>query len=178
MMFARSLTFDEEDTRKDIFAPVADLMVGVVFVFIVLMIALVLNLQKEDTVPRSEYEKLRSEIKLLTEQKDRLADFARFVRDSNAMQIMSQLSIADETRNRLLEELRKRLESAKIEVTVDPRAGTLRLPAGKLFNVGEADPTPEGAETVRQLGAVMSDVLPCYSVGMQAQRPGCRDAVD
>jgi chemotaxis protein MotB len=110
------LTPNDEDERKDIFAPVADLMVGVVFVFIVLMIALVLNLQKEDTVPKSEYEKLRSERDLLSQERDRLAEFAKFVRDSDALQIMSQLSIADQTRNQLLEELRKRLESANVEV--------------------------------------------------------------
>jgi chemotaxis protein MotB len=91
------------------------------------------------------------------------------VRDSDALQIMSQLSIADQTRNQLLEEFRKRLESANVEVKVDPRAGTLRLPAGKLFEVGEAEPTLRGAETVRQLGEVMSDVLPCYSSWNQTQ---------
>ena len=170
-MFSRNPALAEEEERKDIFAPVADLMVGVVFVFIVLMIALVLNLQKEDTVPKSEYEKLRVE-------NDRLTSFARFVRDSNALQIMSQLAIADQTRSQLLEELRKRLDSAKIEVKVDPRAGTLRLPASKLFEIGEADPTQTGAETIKQLGAVLSDTLPCYSLDDHTNRPVCRAGID
>ena len=170
-MFARNPALAEEEERKDIFAPVADLMVGVVFVFIVLMIALVLNLQKEDTVPKSEYEKLRTE-------NDRLTSFAQFVRDSNALQIMSQLAIADQTRSQLLEELRQRLDSAKIEVKVDPRAGTLRLPASKLFEIGEADPTQTGAETIKQLGAVLSDILPCYSLDDHTSRPMCRAGID
>jgi chemotaxis protein MotB len=170
-MFARNPALAQEEERKDIFAPVADLMVGVVFVFIVLMIALVLNLQKEDTVPKSEYEKLRAE-------NDRLTSFAQFVRDSNALQIMSQLAIADQTRSQLLEELRKRLDSAKIEVKVDPRAGTLRLPASKLFEIGEADPTQTGAETIKQLGGVLSDILPCYSLDDHTSRPVCRAGID
>jgi flagellar motor protein MotB len=135
------------------------------------MIALVLNLQKEDTVPKSEYEKLRAE-------NDRLTSFAQFVRDSNALQIMSQLAIADQTRSQLLEELRKRLDSAKIEVKVDPRAGTLRLPASKLFEIGEADPTQTGAETIKQLGGVLSDILPCYSLDDHTSRPVCRAGID
>ena len=170
-MFARNPAPAQEEERKDIFAPVADLMVGVVFVFIVLMIALVLNLQKEDTVPKSEYEKLRAE-------NDKLTSFAQFVHDSNALQIMSQLAIADQTRSQLLEELRKRLDSAKIEVKVDPRAGTLRLPASKLFEIGEADPTQTGAETIKQLGGVLSDILPCYSLDDHTSRPVCRAGID
>jgi chemotaxis protein MotB len=177
-MFARTPALNEEEERKDIFAPVADLMVGVVFVFIVLMIALVLNLQKEDTVPKSEYEKLRTEYERLRAENDRLTTFARFVRESNALQIMSQLAIADQTRNQLLEELKKRLDSAKIEVKVDPRVGTLRLPSSKLFEIGEADPTQKGADTIKQLGAVLSEVLPCYSLDDKTNRPACRPGID
>jgi flagellar motor protein MotB len=109
---------------------------------------------------------------------DRLTSFARFVRESNALQIMSQLAIADQTRSELLDQLKKRLDSAKIDVKVDPRAGTLRLPSSKLFEIGEADPTQKGAETIKQLGAVLSEVLPCYSLDDNTRGPACRAGID
>jgi chemotaxis protein MotB len=79
------------------------------------------------------------------------------------IRIMSQLASADQTRGQLLEEIRKRLSASGIDVTINSEAGTLMLPARKLFDVGRADPTAEGRKTILQLGAVMSDVLPCYS---------------
>ena len=200
-MFARTSRPVEEEDRNDIFAPVADLMVGVVFIFIILMIALVLNLQKEETVPKSEYDQIAARLQLLkdenadlklrlgqeqsarrsaerqvvalTSANERLSEFARFVRDSNVMRIMSELASADQTRNRLLEEIRRRLTDSGIDVTVNSEAGTLMLPARRLFDIGRADPTAEGRKTILQLGSVMSDVLPCYTEGTRAAGTPC-----
>lgn len=74
-MFARSAPSADEEEGKDVFAPVADLMVGVVFIFIILMLGLVMNLQNEDVVPRSEYallEARNAELSRLLEQETRL----------------------------------------------------------------------------------------------------------
>ena len=186
-MFARVPAPAEDEDKQDIFAPVADLMVGVVFIFIILMIALVLNLQKEETVPKSEYDQMAARVEALkvenadlnkqvvnlTTANERLSDFVRFVRNSNVIRIMSQLASADQTRSQLLEEIRKRLSAAGVDVTVNSEAGTLRLPARKLFDVGRADPTVEGRKTILQLGTVMSDVLHCYSDSTRPEGSSC-----
>lgn len=179
-MFSRSTPIDQGEEGKDIFAPVADLMVGVVFIFIILMLALVMNLQREDTVARSEYDqqvarvqKLEARNAELVEANDRLVTFARFVRDSNVMRLMARLSSADASRERLLEEMRGRLAAANIEVTVDKGLGTLMLPAGRLFDPGKAEPTADGHATILQLGRVMADVLPCYSFVPDQARQHC-----
>jgi flagellar motor protein MotB len=176
-------------------------MVGVVFIFIILMIALVLNLQKEETVPKSEYDQMAARVETLTAENTdlkarlaqehteraiaeqrivtltaaskRLSDFVRFVRDSNVLRIMAELASADQTRSQLLEEIRRRLSASGIDVTVNADSGTLMLPAGKLFDVGRADPTAEGRKTILQLGAVMSDVLLCYSGGTKPAGVPC-----
>jgi hypothetical protein len=178
-MFTRAFGPATDEEHKDIFAPVADLMVGVVFIFIVLMIALVLNLQKEETVPKSEYLALQTEnaalkeelaktharVEILARANARLAQFARFVRDSEVIPTMSQLASADQTRAELLEEMHRRLTNAGIEVNINQGDGTLMLPARRLFDVGKAEPTnPEGLRVIGQLGAVMADVLPCYAL--------------
>lgn len=188
MMFSRTIPHAaEEEEKKDIFAPVADLMVGVVFIFIILMMALVLNLRTEEKVPRSQLEaekkisadlrsrvdQLEPEVARLRRENEKLREFARFVRESNVQRILSQLSTTDDARFRLLEQIRSKLADADIEVTVNPAAGTLMLPAGKLFNQGQAAPTPDGSRTILKLGDILAEVLPCYGRGASREAAVC-----
>ena len=185
-LFSRSASPGEDEDKKDIFAPVADLMVGVVFIFIILMLAL--RIQREDTVARSEDDwqvaqvhaleaevaELRARNQVLSQSNARLVEFVRFVRDNNVMRLMAQLANANQERNRLLEEVRSKLADAtKIDVTVNRAAGTLMLPARRLFDIGRADPTLDGRKIIIQLGAVLADVLPCYSIKV-TQANTCR----
>jgi flagellar motor protein MotB len=134
------------DDRKDLFGPVADLMVGVIFIFIILLIGLALHLQPDE----------------LMKENERLRNFARYVRDQQLGGLFARLAAANETRAQLLEDLRQRLQVLGIEVTIDPVNGTLKLPAGGLFPIGQAEPTPQGRETFRKLGDVLTATLPCY----------------
>jgi chemotaxis protein MotB len=72
-MFLRTTPTVEPEEAKDVFAPVADLMVGVVFIFIVLMLALVINIRSEDSVPKSLYVALGQQLKTSEAEKERLA---------------------------------------------------------------------------------------------------------
>jgi flagellar motor protein MotB len=183
-MFGRLAGHHEDEDRKDIFAPVADLMVGVVFIFIILMIALSLNLQSEDRVPKADYDAKVAEIQVLRKQLDathkqleaaeqkaarlaadnaRLVEFARFVRDRSIVPLMDRLSRADQTRTEILSDMRRRLNEVGVDVTVNAEAGTIALPSRNLFASGRSDPTPEGRDTIFKLGSVMADVLPCYT---------------
>jgi flagellar motor protein MotB len=203
-MFSRSAPAPQGEDGKDIFAPVADLMVGVVFIFIILMLALVMNLQREDTVARSEYDhqvarvlalevqnaelarRIEKEMSLrlaaearertLAEANERLVAFARFVEESDVMRLMSRLTRADVTRSQLLEEMRSRLAAASIDVTVNSALGTLMLPARRLFDSGRAEPTADGRTTIAQLGRVMAETLPCYSFLPGQERQHCGSA--
>jgi flagellar motor protein MotB len=192
-VFSRRLPRRTSEGAEDIFAPVADLMVGMVFIFIVVMVALVLNQAEEATVPRSEYDeqvakvaKLEAEAARLRAELDeerrlraqaeedrrRLAEFAAYVRDHGVLRLMDRLSRADETRALLLREMERRLSVLGINVTVDQQAGTLQLPSRNLFDIGQATPTPVGAQTIERLGEVMARVLPCH-VGTGLVMPGC-----
>lgn len=196
-MLRSAVHAEEEEDRKDVFAPVADLMVGVVFIFIMLLIAMSLDLADEQTVPLSQYQTLVSENETLRRSNDglkaeneqlkkllqaeqqktrqlsldldaernranKLADFVRFIKDSNVVPLMDRLSRADETRSKLLEDVRQRLSQTGVEVTIDPSNGTLRLPSGRLFDSGRADPTARGRQTIQSLGTVLAEMLPCY----------------
>lgn len=150
-MFRRSpSSMQTGEERKDLFGPVADLMVGVIFIFIILLIGLALHLQPED------YQKLR-------EENERLKAFTRFVRDQQMNALFARIAATNETRTKLLEDMRGRLRMLGIQVTIDPTNGTLKLPSGGLFLAGQAEPTPQGRETIQKLGQVLATTLPCYS---------------
>ena len=51
-MFTRAAPAEQEEDRKDVFGPVADMMVGVVFIFIIMLIALSLARADANRHPR------------------------------------------------------------------------------------------------------------------------------
>jgi chemotaxis protein MotB len=75
-MFVAYRRRPEVEEKKDVFAPVADLMVGVVFIFIILVLALSLHIMDDvqNAVPKSMYD----------EQKARAEDLDRRLADANA----------------------------------------------------------------------------------------------
>jgi chemotaxis protein MotB len=184
-VFTNRLPSRTDEEQKDIFAPVADLMVGVVFIFIILILALSLDLSTEQMVPESTYNaKVAENAALATELADlkarlaaserhvaelepqvaRLSEFVRFVRDSQIAPLMERLSRSDQTRTAILADMQSKLSALGVDVKVNPDAGTLTLPSTKLFASGQADPTiPNGRDTILRLGQVMSEVLPCYT---------------
>ena len=109
-MFSRTAPQTESEEAKDVFAPVADLMVGVVFIFIVLMLALVMNLRREETVPLSTHEALVARAQSL---EDRLAAETLRVRALEAEKAQLAQRLAEEVERREAADARVRaLEEA------------------------------------------------------------------
>jgi len=190
-MFAPYRKSAELDEKKDVFAPVADLMVGVVFIFIIMVLALSLLIVDDvKNVPRPWYDqaideknKTKEQFVQATAERDqardvaraekqradteyasrvRLAEFARFVRDTGVVPVLGRLAEANKRRTEILEKLKDRLNAGSIQVDIDAENGTLRLPSTKLFESTKADPTPEGTEIIRTLGVSIAEVVPCY----------------
>ena len=180
---ASAVHVDDED-RADVFAPVADLMVAVVFIFMLLALGLSLRSDQGGTVPRADHDQVVAELaamrvrlrasedtavvfgKLAGKRADevaRLADLVRFVRDQSIVPLMDRMARADQTRAGILGDMRRRLLDLGVEVAVNQEAGTLALPASNLFGSGRSDPSPEGREAILKLGRVLADVLPCYA---------------
>ena len=81
-MFSESSRSTETE-KKDIFAPVADLMVGVVFIFIIMVMALSLLIM-EDAVPRATFDETEA-------SRQRLADFVKHFRDTGIAPMLTGL---------------------------------------------------------------------------------------
>lgn len=177
-MFARSVKRVEAEEKKDIFAPVADLMVGVVFIFIIMVMALSLLIMN-DAVPRDAYDRLEQRLtqsekrsKELEASRARLAEFARHMKDARLAAAIGRLVDANERRSLILAQLKERLQSSNINVEIDDRNGTLRLPSGKLFENAKADPTKDGEAIIRKVGVAIADIVPCY-LAANARPAGC-----
>jgi chemotaxis protein MotB len=183
-MFAARVHKVEEEEKKDVFAPVADLMVGVVFIFIIMVLALSLVMM-EDAVPRPLYDQTAQELKAvkaerdalreerdaLQKRADRFADFVSYLKTQGVVPLLDRLAEADATRARILQMLKEKLAAQGVAVEADFRAGVLRLPTGNLFESGAADPTPHGRDVIRLLGAALADVTPCFLPGAPATCP-------
>jgi len=163
-MFASHQRRQEAEDKKDVFAPVADLMVGVVFIFILLVLALSLHIMDDvnNAVPKAIFEEQKARADREQASRQRLADFARYVQSTGAIPILSRLAEADKRRTEILEKLRKRLIAGNIQVDIDTDNGTLRLPSTKLFEASKADPTPEGRAIIQTLGISIAEIVPCY----------------
>lgn len=167
-MFSSRVQRVEEEEKKDVFAPVADLMVGVVFIFIIMVLALSLVMM-EDAVPRPLYdqtaqqlEKTTTENQKLAARAEKLESFVDFLKSENIATLLDQLAETDATRARILHMLKDRLAAQGVGVDVDLRSGVLRLPTGNLFPSGEAEPTEHGREVIKILGGALADVAPCF----------------
>jgi flagellar motor protein MotB len=177
-MFSARVHKVEEEEKKDVFAPVADLMVGVVFIFIIMVLALSLVMM-EDAVPRPLYDQTARELAEVTAQRDALkrradalADFVTYLKTQGVVPLLDRLAEADATRAKILQMLKDRLAAQGVAVEADFRSGVLRLPTGNLFESAQADPTPHGREVIRLLGVALADTVPCFLPGA-AQPPAC-----
>ena len=98
MMFAVRRAKVEEEEKKDVFAPVADLMVGVVFIFLVMILALSLVMM-EDAVPRPDYDQVvreltetRAKLDVAQKRADQLVDFVSYLKTQGVIPLLDRLA--------------------------------------------------------------------------------------
>lgn len=182
---------------------VSDLMVGMLFLFIIILMAFAMNFRvAEDDATRIQAELIRERDEVsrekdrLAEERDELAqerDRLAYERD----QLAEERDLLAEERDRLAEErdalgavtdhllsnhrvrremlaaVQSLLRERRVEVSLDPENGVLRLPEDLLFDSGEAVLRPQGARALRELAAVLARTLPCYSKATAVQQVDC-----
>lgn len=182
----------DEEGGEGYFASVSDLMVGVLFVFLLMLTVFALNFrdaEEEQTVERERYERLLREVEQARVEVRRQQEIARREADNARLQqelaarkeaenlelrallerAVAQLERDVESRQRqridMLQALDKTLLERGVRVSIDTQSGVLRLSGDLLFETGAQTYRPAAAQTVRQLAEVLGDVLPCYADG-------------
>lgn len=134
------------NATHDYFASMTDMMLGLVFIFIVILMVIVGDLRRPQP---TEVASVQPEPK-----------------------VVSDLTKANLARRDLLRDLAKILDGA-LPVTLDEENGTLQLGGDILFPTGSADPYAAALPKLRLLADALNKVLPCYAVSPDSAAPAC-----
>jgi chemotaxis protein MotB len=152
------------------FASVSDLMVGILFVFLLMMTVYALNYRRAE----QNQEVSRKELETAQKQADRF----RHLLEDALRQLRRDLEASSSARDRLLTTLERDLNDRGIKVTVDRQAGVLHLPGDLLFGTLSATLGPKQREAVDLLGTRWQKpcrALPRYQIRRRAAKlPTCQ----
>jgi flagellar motor protein MotB len=179
-----------DDEGEGYFASVSDLMVGILFVFLLMLTVFALNYhqaEREQLIQRSLYERKVAELeqqKLETARQTAEAERQRKEADrqrreaetqkhrnellrgqlTEALRLLEQdLQLREQARQSLLLTLGQQLHDRGVVVGVDERSGVLHLSGDLLFATGSAALSVEAQRTVQVLADVFQVTLPCYA---------------
>lgn len=134
------------DGEDSYLASLSDLIIGVLFVFIILLMAFALNYKVAQADANSEKKGL--------EEKNQ------------------QLTDAQGDRTVLLTDIQNSLQVSGIPVEIDTENGVLRLPEALLFDSGRAEFREGGARALKVLAENLAVILPCFTA-TQDKREDC-----
>jgi chemotaxis protein MotB len=146
---------DQEETEESYFVSMTDIMVGLLFIFIIMLMAfgLMLKVAAENT------DKTRNEIE----------EAVRQTKDE-----VEEMQNIDSLRAQMLHDIEERLGERGVTVIVREENGVLQLPDEILFEKAESELSPKGLSAIGHLANALDDVLPCYAVVPAAvQAPPC-----
>jgi flagellar motor protein MotB len=168
---------------------ISDLMVGMLFFFIIVLGAFGLNYRTaEDQAARiqtrligerdavsMEKDRLAQERDRLARERDRLAtERDRIAGERDEISAVTDYLMRDNrVRADMLAAVLSSLREREVDVTLDPENGIVRLPESLLFDTGEAVLRPRGERALRELAAVLARTLPCYSRAPAIQQSDC-----
>ncbi len=165
----------EED--EGYLASVSDLMVGMLFVFILMLMAFALNYRTAENRADADHEQLLDATAELNSARASLAavqDIVDARRDALEV-ILADVMQRDQARLTMLLALQTELRDRSVPVAVNAADGVLRLSESLLFDSGAAMLRPEGEHALAQLAAVLLKVLPCVTLAPGSLTQPCRD---
>ncbi|TIU90446.1 MAG: hypothetical protein E5V74_01420 [Mesorhizobium sp.] len=154
-----SETHVEED--ENYFISMTDMMVGVLFIFIILLMAFALNFRQQTQESEDYIKRLKKVEETAQQVSSELDTLQRQVDDE-----VGALSKADEVRANLLHAIKTALEreDKKIRVTVDEASGALRFDQNAIqFDLNDDQLSDVARARVNLLARVLTEVLPPYT---------------
>lgn len=186
---------EQEDAGEGYFASISDLMVGILFIFLLMLAVFAINYATEDKDKRIE--ELEKQVAGLTTERDALLVWSREkdVEIAKLKNEISQLRIdrdrlrsgvaellarlegvsagfqdsqgrSRRIRDDLLLTLKRDLEQRRVDIDVDLAPGILRLSSVGLFEDNKDEFTQEGKVRAIVLLERMAALLPCYSISL------------
>jgi flagellar motor protein MotB len=149
----------EED--ENYFISMTDMMVGILFVFIILLMVFAMNLRQETDTSQETIEQLRQVAQTAQEVKEEVQALQQQVSTE-----IASVSAAATVKVELLTELQEQLEKAGLKVSVDVDNGVLRLNEDAInFASDRSELVGPAAINVARLADVLATTLPRYLPG-------------
>ena len=172
----------DDEGGEGYFASVSDMMVGILFIFLLLLTVFALNFRDAEQEQKAKLadlieaqkrataaEQLATEARLIARQQAERAEASnaennqfRKLLFSAVEQLEKDIKDRETVRNQLLISLQQSLSNKGVSVSIDPTSGILRLPENLLFKIGDATIGRENLPRLQTLAAVLASTLPCY----------------
>ncbi len=179
-------------TQSPYFMSMADLLIGVLFIFLIIMFYFALNFSKfteyaefyeknkdkivtlknlteENEILKGVNKELKGKVASLTEQLGNAKKNARFWQEK-ATKIQNIIISVNQTKIEILKEIQAQLLKLEFRVEIDEKTGVIRLPQKEMFATAEHELSSEGVENIKKLSKVLGEILPCYSKVKSQQR--------
>lgn len=156
-------------------ASVSDLMVGVLFVFLILLMAFALNFRQAEEMREQETQRATQEAEAAKEEAEILREEQnkKRVETERLAGVTDRIVKDNRLRARMLRDIQESLRERGIEVRIDEQHGILHLPQELLFDSGSADFSTAGVNAIAHLSRVLAVILPCYTTGAQDLAVDC-----
>ena len=151
-MMSRRAPDAADDDGAGYLISVSDMMAGLLFVFLITLVAFIINFRVATDEQRAAQE--------VAEQQKEQA----ILEKEHAEAVRDDLTNARRLRTQMLEDIRERLEARGIRVEIDHDHGVLRLSENAIsFGSSRAELPQHEQRKLAQIGAVLMEVLPCYA---------------
>jgi flagellar motor protein MotB len=161
------------------FASVSDLMVGILFIFLLMLTVFALNFRSSQDELQAQQHAVAALAGAVDRERAENERLRRSLgeRRADLLAVLARLRAeVDERRRRraeLLEVLRRELAAQGLRVQIDPDSGVLRLAEEDLrFASGKAELPPADQPKLQVLARAFDRVLPCFAAGAEARCGG------
>lgn len=141
-----------EAEDENYFVSMTDMMVGILFIFIIMLMVFALNFRQKTDEQKDKLEIAQE----LTEQIEQLQE--------RINEEFALLDKADATRRQLLETIKDRLQAQGLSVQVDETNGVLRLTENAVrFASNKSELDPVAKANVQKIAQTLAETLPAYA---------------
>jgi len=170
MVLEETAPHDDGD-RENYFVSMTDMMVGMLFIFIILLMSFALAFRQQTDVQVDKTREQSDKIKIAVDVGQKLDELENGIRAR-----LEELRQANQLRLRLLMELSSQLGRDRLNVEISPSGDVLRLTEKAVrFAQGDATLVGQAKLNVDKLALVLARVLPSYaSCSKTRARLDCR----
>jgi chemotaxis protein MotB len=161
--FESGSSAEEHIEEENYFVSMTDMMVGVLFIFIIMLMVFALNFQEQT----DEQESLAQDQTLLQERlREDAGEIAQRL-EALRSEVRDEIDVLDrqqQVRNELLADIRQALRQQGLVVEIDETNGVLRLTEEAVrFSSGSAALIGQARVNVERIAAALAAVLPHYT---------------